>query len=379
MLEKAPTRPDGPKSRRRRAPSRCALILIAIGTLVLLVFGKRLFSFLRFLKTTPLYDFPPRDLFVEETDINRAVDRSEVVQPLVGLNDSFDVAVTVWQLATFDEQMEQYRLLQHKQTTHEVLPDFATGASAGGNMTDEAAKLHSAYVSWYENISFLEKTIFSDIVFRGVRLSDTDVHANVTLQIPTEVFHNLPGTNYDLRASFVILPHSPSLLEYLKTSLLGFPPPFPLTSPTEYHRRVIDPVLDSFAITIPLLEQHEVPSICPPQETEVVGDLDYEDYYQDQADDVLLKHPHVVTRTHLRVVRESRLFRRDAFLRRHDDLRNTSCRQQPPDGREPHLNFCCKSYLRNGNWETMVQLAVPDPEADGGFREESAYAPYMMS
>ncbi|KAJ7446313.1 hypothetical protein FB451DRAFT_789970 [Mycena latifolia] len=308
MLEKAPTRPDGFKLRRRRIPSRCTLILIAIGTLVLLFIGQRLVSFFRLFRSAPLYDFPPRDWFVEETDINDIANRSDVVQPLVGLNDTFDIAVTVWQLATFDEQMEQYRLLQQKQTTAGTLPDSEAGVSPSGNMTDEAAKLHSAYVSWYENISLLEKAVFSDIVFRGVRLSDNDIHANVTFQIPTEVFQNLPGTNYDLRASFIILPHSPSPLDYFKNFTSWFPAPvkrprfksfpFPLTSPTEYYRRPADALLDSFAITIPLLERHEVPSICPAQKTESAQDLEYEEYYDDQVDgDVLLKHPHVITRT----------------------------------------------------------------------------------
>jgi hypothetical protein len=42
-----------------------------------------------------------------------------------------------------------------------------------------------------------------------------------------------------------------------------------------------------------------------------------------------------------------------------------------------HLQFCHKSYLWNGNWEVLLNLAVPDAEAEGRFRKEYAYAPYM--
>jgi hypothetical protein len=43
--------------------------------------------------------------------------------------------------------------------------------------------------------------------------------------------------------------------------------------------------------------------------------------------------------------------------------------------------YCNKAYLHNINHETMLQLLVPNSdstvEGGDGFREESAYAPYM--
>ncbi|KAJ6535219.1 hypothetical protein DFH09DRAFT_1043227 [Mycena vulgaris] len=394
MLEKVPTRPNARRSRL----SRCTLLL-ALAVVVLLFLGSRLVSVLRFLKTTPLYEFPPRDLFVTETDINRVLNRSDVVQPLVGAHDTFDIAVTVWQLTTFEEEIAQYRDLQQKKAE----ANEATLPWAG--LADEAAYLyHEAYVKRYDDVSLREKTIFSDIVFRDIRLSDTDLHTNVTFKIPTKIFDGHPGTNYDLRASFAILPHAPSLLDHFKSFSSWFPAavnrprfksfPFPLISPTENYRRPVHRALDSFAIDIPLLERHEVPSVCPRRMNHSKEDLEYYNDYPDDSD-ILLKHPHVVTRyvvapagwtrahtsvmlsTQLRIVRESRLFRRDGYLGMHDHLRNVSCGQHHPDGRAPHLDYCRRSYYRNGNWETMLQLAVPDPEAEEGFRDEFAYAPYM--
>ncbi|KAJ6535279.1 hypothetical protein DFH09DRAFT_1404717 [Mycena vulgaris] len=307
-------------------------------------------SALRFLKTTPLYEFPPRDLFVTETDINRVLNRSDVVQPLVGAHDTFDIAVTAWQLATFEEQIAQYLHLQQKKA------DANEATLPWAEVEDEAAYLyHEAYVKWYDDISPLEKTIFSDIIFRDVRLSDTDLHTNLTFQIPTKTFDGHPGTNYDLRASFVILPHPPSPLDHFKNFSSWFPAAvhrprfksfrFPIISSTEDYRRPIHRALDSFAIDIPLLERHGVPSVCPARMNHSKEGLEYYNDYPDHSD-ILLKHPHVVTRTQLRIVHESRLFRRDGCLGMHDHLRN-------------------------------VSLAVPDPEAEGGFRDEFAYAPYM--
>ncbi|KAJ6587711.1 hypothetical protein B0H10DRAFT_2233966 [Mycena sp. CBHHK59/15] len=387
------------KQGRRRACSWCTLILFAIAILLIFAAGRPLISLLRFLKKTRFYEFPQPEFFVNETNMDRVGNRSDVVQPLVGLNDTFDIAVTVWQLATEEEKYEQFWRLQDKKyrakSVSQAEPDYFTGGNATPEAEDEAARLHSSFVRWHEDISLVEKTIFPDIVFRGLRLSDADIHTNVTFQIPTEIFHNHPGTNYDLRASFVLLPHSPSPLDYFKGYTSWFPDvvrrprfksfPFPLNSPTEQYRRPSDRALDSFAITIPLIERHEVPSMCPRPASPDGGNLAQDDegreYYGHhdrwQADDeILKKHPHIITRTQIRVVRESRLFRRDVYLKMHEVLRKTSCGQRREDT-TPHLRFCRRSYHRNGNWETMLQLKVPDEDADGGSRSESAYAPYM--
>jgi hypothetical protein len=63
---------------------------------------------------------------------------------------------------------------------------------------------------------------------------------------------------------------------------------FPLHAPTEFYRRRTDIALESFAITIPLLEHHEVPSICP----DSMNDSNPDTHIRD----LLEKHPHVVTR-----------------------------------------------------------------------------------
>jgi hypothetical protein len=104
-------------------------------------------------------------------------------------------------------------------------------------------------------------------------------------------------------------------------------------------------------------------------------------------------------RTNLRVVRETRLYNRTTYLEMHEALRRTSvgiltlfnlrlmseyvtqCGQLENLDRDGslflHPKDCHRWYMLNANYETLVQLAVPDSSVVGCFREESAYAPYM--
>ncbi|KAJ7922286.1 hypothetical protein B0H13DRAFT_2411001 [Mycena leptocephala] len=385
MLEKAAANAPRPPSRWTVFRSKL-VVRLTLAAVLWFIFGRPLFPVLHLLARTRFYDFPPREIFVNETDIASVASRSDVVQPLIGLNDTFDIAVTVWQLATEEEQAAQSKLLREQKkgsTISDLVFEFPPYGNVSATIEAEDALLHASYAESYDRISALEKTIYSDIVFRGVRLSDVDIHANVSFTIPTEVFHKYPGNYNNLRASFVLIPRSPSPLHYYERHTSWFPPavlrprfrslPFPLHAPTEFYRRRTDIALESFAITIPLLEHHEVPSICPDSMNNSNPDT--------HIRDLLEKHPHVVTRTHLRVVRESRLFIRSVYQIRHDTLRRFSCGQTVKGLDGGAAAYCNKAYLHNINHETMLQLLVPNSdstvEGGDGFREESAYAPYM--
>jgi hypothetical protein len=181
----SPLIPDSPK--QRRGFSKCSLFLFGITALLLFFIGKPLIPLLRSLRARRFYEFPPREVFFNETDITLVSNRSDVVQPLVGLNDTFDIAVTVWQPSTDEERMELYRLSREKNAEKQDIPAVLIGLDATPEQEAEAAAVHSAYLQWYGRVSILEKAIFSDIVFRGIHLSDTDLHANVSFQIPTEI------------------------------------------------------------------------------------------------------------------------------------------------------------------------------------------------
>jgi hypothetical protein len=175
MLEKAAANAPRPPSRWTVFRSKL-LVRLTFAAVLLFIFGRLSFPVLHPLARTRFYDFPPREMFVNETDIASVANRSDVVQPLIGLNDTFDIAVTVWQLATEKEQAAQYKLLRKKK-----------GSLTSELRFESPALLHSAYAKYYDHMSTLEMAIYSDIVFHGVRLSDADIHANVSFTIPTEV------------------------------------------------------------------------------------------------------------------------------------------------------------------------------------------------
>jgi hypothetical protein len=189
MLEKATANAPRPPSRWTVFRSKL-VVRLTLAAVLWFILGRPLFPVLHLLARTRFYDFPPREIFVNETDIASVANRSDVVQPLIGLNDTFDIAVTVWQLATEEEQAAQSKLLREQKkgsTISDLVFEFPPYGNASATAEAEDALLHASYAESYDRISALEKTIYSDVVFRGVRLSDVDIHANVSFTIPTEV------------------------------------------------------------------------------------------------------------------------------------------------------------------------------------------------
>lgn len=149
--------------------------------------------------------------------VNGTVALSErgVVKPLVGKDQKFDVAVSVWIRARVEEE----------RTWRESLVVGADG---------EEKKREAEY-------SILETPLFSDVVFRDLSLSDRHRRVDVPLRIPIAKLYVLstcwcsdrtrmlssPTDNditysreqnltlMDLRSSFILIPSSPSPLDRL--------------------------------------------------------------------------------------------------------------------------------------------------------------------
>ncbi|KAJ7471928.1 hypothetical protein FB451DRAFT_311308 [Mycena latifolia] len=364
-----PLNPGGP-ARKRGSFRKCSLwtCLIIFGLLVAMVvvaIGKALYK---------VTQFSHSHVFQNQT-LEEVKNRGAVVRPLIDENQSFDIAVSIWSLP-----VEEHG---------ETIEDFA------------------------------EEPLYSDIVFRGLRLADKHKRANITYQLPVRVFRRLQLKERDLRASFVAIPTSPSLVDYVtnfstwRPETMKVPPvrawPFPLGTSDETTQNVVDRALDSFGISIPLLEFHEIRSKCandsnsdispdPVEEKEDDVDEDGADGDEDEAEDesdevkdndadspgisnieknpdhAVKRHPFVVTRTQIRIVDEVHIFNRKAYNKEHDKLRTTSCGQILKV--KPQHNFCGRSYTKNGNWETRLELQIPD-EITGELRTEWAYAPYI--
>ncbi|KAJ6510568.1 hypothetical protein C8R45DRAFT_964526 [Mycena sanguinolenta] len=286
--------------------------------------------------------------------------RGAIVRPLIDENQLFDIAVSIWTLPVQEEDGER-----------------VAGAVA-------------------------ETPLDSKIVFRGVKLADKHLTATVDYRLPTAIFRRLLLKENDLRASFVALPTSPSLLDHVtnfstwRPETIKIPPvrpwPFPLGPSYSGPQSVADQSVDSFGISMPLLEFHEFRSKCKKSNSKKAdGDED-----DDETDDwelhdrgrfhagisdiarnpqhAVMRHPFVLTRTQLRIVDEVHIFNRGAFNRKHNKLRAISCGQD--QNSVPDYNLCDRSYFEHGNWETRFELQIPD-ERTGTLQTEWAYAPYM--
>ena len=82
-------------------------------------------------------------------------------------------------------------------------------------------------------------------------------------------------SNYDLRASFVLIPTTPSLLDHLTNysswlpTSMFLPPRRPY--PNAHERTMVEEAIDSFGVSIPLLEFANVHSRCAGADVHAVG------------------------------------------------------------------------------------------------------------
>ncbi|KAJ7736294.1 hypothetical protein B0H16DRAFT_122485 [Mycena metata] len=185
----------GPPTRftKPRCFRRCDLILAtSLITLALFFVCQPIFALFLWMEQTNLYSYPPLRMFVDAREYGTCANRSDVVQPLLGLNDKFDIAISIWQETSDAERREHLR-----------------------------GKNRLSVMDWGN----FEKAIFSDVVFRGVPLSDTEMVTNITFTIPTERFHYPRYTADMLRASLVILPHSPSPIDHDYNHTSWYAPP----------------------------------------------------------------------------------------------------------------------------------------------------------
>ncbi|TFK38532.1 hypothetical protein BDQ12DRAFT_631119 [Crucibulum laeve] len=378
---------------RRKSSSGCKCILWTIALLfvlfVALLIGRIVDTALKGLR------HPHRNLFQNATLAEVASNLSIVVQPLVDNDQTFDIAATVWVREVEDEDI-----------------------SKDLEMVKETYK---------------SRAIFSDIVLRGLRLKDKHQKANIQLQVPTDIFKLDNLTNYDLRGSFVLIPTSPSLLDNIYNYSSWIPAsitipsprawPFPPGSSDEGIPSIRDSVMDSFGISIPLIEFHNIRSRCTSENSSTSSqssegiakptsispddqaedleedmDLDEEeitipvgptksksssnknklsstDFMVANGNNVLKNHPYIVTRTQLRVTDFTKLYNRKMYNIAHQRLKATSC-GQGIQNTKPNWTLCQRNFKVNGNLETRIQLRGMN-KTTGKAYSEWAYAPYM--
>ncbi|KAJ6537787.1 hypothetical protein B0H19DRAFT_1240499 [Mycena capillaripes] len=342
----------------------------------LVLFGLILATFIYQLGKTLSFPQVSHSRIYQNQTLEEVTNRATIVRPLVDENQRFEIAVSIW-----------------------------------APSVDESGSFKSSGAS--------ETPLYSDIVFRGLRLADKHKSANLTYRLPTTIFKRLALKDNDLRASFVLIPTSHSLMDQVtdfstwRPESLAIPPvrswPFPLGAADNGQQSVADRALDSFGISMPLLEFHELGSKCasssnpetPSVENEITHNQNDDDDDEDGDGEVqrqtvakahvataplgisdialypehaLKRHPFVVTRTQIRVVDETHIFNRKLYNKEHSKLRSISCGQTRYGW--PILRLCDRTYTKNGNWETRLELKVTD-EDTGEPLTEWAYAPYI--
>ncbi|KAF7338002.1 hypothetical protein MVEN_02024100 [Mycena venus] len=274
---------------------------------------------------------------------------TDVIRPLITEQDTFDIA-------------------RKPPTSTQLELDGLGKIWVGLKLAEGNDKFRDEYV--------LEKPLFSDVVFRGLRLSDKHASAKVNFRLPTARFLAANLTESDLRATFLLLPSSPSLIDHVKNFSSWMPDsvfakrrptrpwPFPLHSEGGGERTMADLALESFSISMPLIEFHDTASQC----------VDASSPESNQNEDTVVKgHPYVVTRTQLRIVRETSLFNATAYNVIRNEIKVHSCGQGIP-GIKPNLKMCRRTYKSNGNFETLLELEIP---TESGVEKQWAYAPYL--
>ncbi|KAK0471373.1 hypothetical protein IW261DRAFT_1405834 [Armillaria novae-zelandiae] len=361
----------GTPRRHRSACSCCKWSAVVIGLLTILLVCVSIFR-LHPLKFVDTLRHPHKTLYH-----NGSLEEQAVVQPLIDDEQLFDIAVSVWLRAPKEEE-EEWRKL----------------SPMVDNVIDKSDPNYDIYLKGDKKL--LYTPLYSDVAFHGVSLKDKSVFADVHFQIPTSRFLDKNLTTSDLRGTFVLIPSSKSLLKHVTNFSSWMPDavfdnlppvrswPFPLGSSFHTDKTLADLAVDSFGISVPLLQFSEIPSRCAnssanttDQAASTSNDTVATSLDSVKEDTPAYKyHPHVVKRTKLHVVDETHLFGKEAYDKAHQSLRSTSCGQYPGISVKPSRNFCKKlSFSTDGVFRTSLELNVPN--ANGDYERRWAYGPFM--
>ncbi|KAJ7596372.1 hypothetical protein C8J56DRAFT_286974 [Mycena floridula] len=317
--------------------------------------------------------FPHIDLHHNQT-LDKVQDRSLVVQPLIGYDQTFDIAVTIWQ-----KRAGVNDLIRMPQSSNRTWPMKLKPYDRNklGNWA-----LDEDWLYTYNRMNETEQVLYSDIIFRGLRLKDKEIQAKIQFQISVAAFRETWVGRTDVRASFVLIPSAPSLMDYFRNTSVPGPFvsmselthatrfwsfPFPMGSTDERSRTEVELALETFAISVPLVKSMEIPSQCP-EGKQVDDKKGFPDGLLISSDDpqrILKEHPFIVTRTQLRVAEEAHIFDKEAFDKARKALRGGPCLSLPD---------CPRRYSGWGHLDTLLELAVP---SESGLQTEYAYPPYM--
>ena len=139
---------------RRRSVSGCKCLLIT--SVIIFLSGVVLF-FTGFVSRVVTDISNPHRALYQNASLEEVSNRGSVVQPLINRNQTFDLAATVWLRSTGSRG-------------HEVI--------MGGQEKGETGR---------EQAEVLETPLYSDIVFRGLRLTNKSIFSTINFTLPTDI------------------------------------------------------------------------------------------------------------------------------------------------------------------------------------------------
>lgn len=189
MSQKTPTSLDlNPGMPPRKANSGWRSIFWTSVLLGALVVGWAIYSIGYAVFTYSLFHrFPHKALYQNSTLLESQP--SSVVRPLIDAQQTFDVAVSVWVRATEGEEEE------HKRKEKDPVMEGQQEKKGKGDSNAAAALIDTGNgdLRWtsisdeelMRDDNRLETPLFSDIAFRGLRLSDKGISTAITFRLPT--------------------------------------------------------------------------------------------------------------------------------------------------------------------------------------------------
>ncbi|THV06662.1 hypothetical protein K435DRAFT_710817 [Dendrothele bispora CBS 962.96] len=415
MSEKSPKPPlhTPTKPRRQNSVFKCCiwtfgLIALSIGGFI----GYCLYDFFIGLHQELAH---PHSHLYQNQSLSEVSNRSLVVQPLVGKEQTFDIAVSVWIRALQAEEEKWKAGLGESRTDlesgqHKPLQFLQNYKGMEEKVTihvgfDEDEFLHGEKRELYH-------PLYSDIVFRGLRSSDKGVTTSINFTIPTQKFREPKLTGSELRASLLLIPTSPSLMDSVVNYSNWIPEelrskialkrtwPFPMGSEYMGEKSIADLAVESSGVFVPLVQFYDIPSRCPsaandaksdsgddPElENNVIMDANGNIDFTEVAKKLKLnqaakteKHPHIITWSQIRLIDEKHIMNLEAYDEAHEKLKKTSCGQNLKANQpiKPLQRLCDSSYVKTGPLKTKLQLETEDTKGDK--HTEWAYGPYLTT
>ncbi|KAF5367618.1 hypothetical protein D9757_010659 [Collybiopsis confluens] len=338
----------------------------------------------------------PYQAISQNQTLDMVEDRSTVVQPLLNEDHMFDIGVIIWAESTSAEE-EDDQQLRTEMNNGVWVSAFTTPFRRRWFSSFSTTRFFSkGWVMIHDDDVFVP--LYSDVPFRRLLLSDV-ASATVNFTVAGKYLvdrdtHAGPGRRRKLRfreqarlkASFHILPTSASSLDNVRfvSNWLheDAKPPRNLRSGTD---TIADEAISYLSFVAPLTKNLQLSNPC----YNVTGVDTQTNAFSEWP---RINSEHIITHTHIRNVRETRIMNYNLFNESHVALKRHKCGEcssynesrdldsfvwSHRDKSEKKVTTCTHEYETTGIIETLFEMGVA--LEDGSTRTEWAYAPFFES